>query len=126
MKPLAIFVSCLTFTLASNASTIANLRAVTVPLQGTGTLVVSSLVAGTSSPDQDYTAMAAIALGLPSDQLIKLDLAATGLAELPPLPKDRSNPVPEPATAIFLGSGILLWIVSRLRKRQNVFDYYNK
>jgi hypothetical protein len=120
MKPMAIFVSCLTFTLASNASTIANLRAVTVPLQATRALAVSP------SPDQDYTAMAGIALGLPSDQLIKLDLAATSLAELPPLPKDRSNPVPEPATAIFLGSGILFGILSRLRKRQDVFDYYNK
>jgi hypothetical protein len=126
MKPIAIFVSCLTFTLTSNASTIANLRGVSVPLQATRALAVSPLVPGTSSPDQDYTAMAAIALGLPSDQLIKLDLAATSLAELPPLPKERSNPVPEPATAIFLGSGILFGIVSRLRKRQNVFDYYNK
>ena len=117
MKPAVITALCLTLHLASYASTIPpDLRATTVPTPAIKT----------SSPNQDYTAIAAIALGLPSDQQVKLNLAGTEVTEPVPQREKDSSPVPEPTTAIFIGSGIFFGVVSRLRKRQDVFDYYNK
>ncbi|MEO8725989.1 MAG: PEP-CTERM sorting domain-containing protein [Acidobacteriaceae bacterium] len=83
-----------------------------------------------NAAQQDSAAMAALALGIPPDSHVELNLNAPIDANSNPNPDSVSAPppgsVPEPTTAILIGSGICFYIISRLRKRQEVFDYYNK
>lgn len=81
-----------------------------------------------NTPLQDSTTIAALSLGIPPTSQVDLNLNAPIIAT--PNPDSISAPapssVPEPTTAIFVGSGICFFIISRLRKRQEIFDYYNK
>ena len=74
--------------------------------------------------------MAALSLGIPADAQVELNLNVpinvNSNADPYSVSAPPSGSVPEPTTAIFVGSGICFYIVSRLRKRQEVFDYYNK
>lgn len=83
-----------------------------------------------STPQQDSTTIAALSLGIPPASQVDLNLNAPSNVSITPNPDSLSAPapssVPEPTTAIFVGSGICFFIVSRLRKRQEIFDYYNK
>lgn len=116
MKPFLLFIACV-------AVFVATLSAQSPDADPASTLAANLV-------EQDSTAIAAIALGISPTSQVDLNLNApidvSSNANSDSLSSSAPSSVPEPTTAIFIGSGICFFVISRLRKRQEIFDYYNK